>query len=89
MDKLGDSGIEIKILGETKPIRQWDVMGEIRKRVKKVFDEEGIEISWPHTKVYFGNAPFPQSQERGEIAPGTKDGLLDRSKLFRSSLVGA
>jgi len=57
VDNLGDSGIELKILGDTKPIRQWDVMGEIRKRVKKAFDEEGIEIPWPHTKVFFGNAP--------------------------------
>ncbi len=57
VDNLGDSGIEIKILGETKPIRQWDVMGELRRRLKKTFDEEGIEIPWPHTKVYFGNSP--------------------------------
>ncbi len=57
VDNFGDSGIEIKILGETKPLRQWDVMGELRKRIKKAFDEEGIEIPWPHTKVYFGNAP--------------------------------
>jgi small conductance mechanosensitive channel len=55
VDKLGDSGIEIKILGDTKPIRQWDVMGELRLRLKKAFDREGIEIPWPHTKVYFGN----------------------------------
>jgi moderate conductance mechanosensitive channel len=58
VDNLGDSGIEIKILGDTKPIRQWDVMGELRRRLKKAFDEEGIEIPWPHTKVYFGNSPY-------------------------------
>jgi len=55
VDNLGDSGIDIKILGDTKPIMQWDVMGEIRKRIKKAFDEEGIEIPWPHMKVYFGD----------------------------------
>jgi small conductance mechanosensitive channel len=60
VDNLGDSGIEIKILGDTKPIRQWDVMGELRRRLKKAFDQEGIEIPWPHTKVYFGNSPDPQ-----------------------------
>jgi len=65
VDKLGDSGIELKILGDTKPIRQWDVMGEIRKRVAKAFEEEGIEIPWPHTKVYFGNLPFPSMAEEG------------------------
>lgn len=57
VDALGDSGIEIKILGDTKPIMQWDIMGELRKRIKQEFDKEGIEIPWPHMKVYFGNAP--------------------------------
>ncbi|MBM3156205.1 MAG: mechanosensitive ion channel [Chloroflexi bacterium] len=57
VDKFGDSGIEIKILGDTKPIEQWNIMGELRLRLKKEFDKEGIEIPWPHTKVYFGNSP--------------------------------
>ena len=57
VDNLGDSGIDIKIVGETKPLAQWEVMGELRLRLKKVFDKEGIEIPWPHTKVFFGNAP--------------------------------
>jgi small conductance mechanosensitive channel len=67
VDNLGDSGIDIKILGETKPIRQWDVMGELRKRLKKAFDTEGIEIPWPHTKVYFGNMPFESSRESARL----------------------
>jgi len=57
VDNLGDNGIEIKILGDTKPIRQWALTGELRKRLKDRFDQEGIEIPWPHTKVYFGNTP--------------------------------
>jgi len=57
VDEFGDSGITIKMVGETQPIKQWDVMGEFRRRIKKTFDEEGIEIPWPHTKVYFGNPP--------------------------------
>jgi small conductance mechanosensitive channel len=68
VDDLGSSGVDIKILGDTKPIRQWDVMGELRKRLKKAFDEEGIEIPWPHTKVYFGNlSPYL----RGHKGSGT------------------
>lgn len=62
VDNLGDSGIDIKILGDTKPIRQWDVMGELRLRLKRTFDADGIEIPWPHTKVYFGNA-IPEMEE--------------------------
>lgn len=55
VNNLGDSGIEIKVMGDTKPMQQWALMGELRKRIKERFDEEGIEIPWPHTKVYFGN----------------------------------
>ncbi|MFC1924132.1 mechanosensitive ion channel family protein [Chloroflexota bacterium] len=75
VNSLGDSGIDIKILGDTKPIKQWEIMGELRKRIKRVFDEEGIEIPWPHTKVYFGEplehrqARKPKaSEKRGEVS---------------------
>jgi small-conductance mechanosensitive channel len=57
VDNLGDSGIDIKILGDVKPLEQWGVTGELRLRLKKEFDKEGIEIPWPHMKVYFGNRP--------------------------------
>jgi small conductance mechanosensitive channel len=60
VDAFEDSGIAIKILGDTKPLCQWDVMGELRLRLKKAFDEAGIEIPWPHIKVYFGNI-MPQA----------------------------
>jgi small-conductance mechanosensitive channel len=65
VDNLGDSGIDIKILGDVKPIEQWGVMGELRLRLKKAFDAEGIEIPWPHTKVYFGNPipDFPRKED--------------------------
>lgn len=57
VNSLGDSGIDIKIIGDTKPSRQWDVTRELRLRIKDAFDNKGIEIPWPHTKVYFGNSP--------------------------------
>ena len=62
VNNLGDSGIDIKILGETKPLQQWAIMGELRLRIKNEFDKLGIEIPWPHTKVYFGNAPGEGTQ---------------------------
>jgi len=65
VDNLGDSGIDIKILGDVKPMEQWAVMGELRLRIKKAFDAEGIEIPWPHTKVYFGSPlpDFPKKED--------------------------
>jgi small conductance mechanosensitive channel len=65
VNKLGDSGIEIKILGDVKPLEQWNIMGELRYRVKKEFDAEGIEIPWPHAKVFFGNSPWDEESSKG------------------------
>jgi moderate conductance mechanosensitive channel len=48
VEAFGDSGIDIRILGVTQPIRQWDVMRELRRRLKRAFDEAGIEIPYPH-----------------------------------------
>ena len=52
---LGAHGVDICIRGYTKPGEQWGLTGELRKRIKNRFDQEGIEIPWPHTKIYFGN----------------------------------
>jgi small conductance mechanosensitive channel len=62
VNEFGNSGITIKIAGETEPVKQWDVMGEYRRRVKRVFDNEGIEIPWPHVKLYFGDTASPRRE---------------------------
>lgn len=64
VDKFGDSGITIKMVGETEPIKQWDIMGEYRRRIKKVFDKEKIEIPWPHLKLYYGDAMSSQGSRK-------------------------
>ena len=57
VNDLGNHGVDIVVRGDTKPMQQWALTGELRRRIKDRFDEDGIEIPWPHTKVYFGNAP--------------------------------
>ena len=52
VDDFGDSAIIIKILVETKPIKQLDVAGELRKRLKIAFDREGIETPFPQRFVH-------------------------------------
>ena len=54
VNKFGDSGIDIKVLGDTKPMMQWEVSREFRRRIKNAFDQENIEIPWPHLKLYHG-----------------------------------
>jgi moderate conductance mechanosensitive channel len=52
VDELADSAIVIKILGDTLPHRQWDVAGEMRKRLIIGFNKEGIEIPFPQVVVH-------------------------------------
>jgi small conductance mechanosensitive channel len=51
VDNFGDSSVDIKILGETKPLQQWEATGELRKRLKIAFDKNGIEIPFPQVVV--------------------------------------
>jgi len=49
---FGINGMEIKVLGETKPSKQWDILKEFRKRLKVAFDKKGIEIPFPQISIW-------------------------------------
>jgi len=51
VDNLGESSVDVRIVGETKPLEQWAVAGELRKCIKQRFDKEGIEIPFPQRVV--------------------------------------
>ncbi len=59
LDKFGDSAIVIKARLKTKPIQQWSVGREYRRRLKIAFDKKNIEIPFPHTTVYWGEEINP------------------------------
>lgn len=48
---FGDSAINFRILAKTIPGKQWDVDRELKNRIKKAFDEKGIEIPYPFTNI--------------------------------------
>lgn len=51
IDDLADSGVVIKVLGVTERLRQWDISGELRRRIKLAFNEDSIEIPFPHVAI--------------------------------------
>jgi len=59
VDQFADSAVIIKARFKTKPIEQWAVGREYRRRLKKAFDEQGIEIPFPHRTVYWGEEIKP------------------------------
>lgn len=52
VNDFAESAIIVKIVGETKPLKQWAVTGELRKRLKMAFDKERIEIPFPQRVVH-------------------------------------
>lgn len=57
---LGDSAVVVRLMAKTLPLKQWDVAREVRRRVKKRFDAEGIEIPFPHITFYWGDGQRPE-----------------------------
>ncbi len=52
VDSFGDSQVTIKMLAKTCPLKQWQVARELRRRIKHAFDQQGIEIPFPHRTLF-------------------------------------
>jgi small conductance mechanosensitive channel len=49
---LGESAVNIRLVVETRPGKQWEVRRELLRRVKNRFDAEGIEIPFPQRTLH-------------------------------------
>lgn len=56
VDQWADSAVVIRCRLRCVPIEQWSVRREYLRRLKKAFDEAGIEIPYPHLTIYAGQA---------------------------------
>jgi moderate conductance mechanosensitive channel len=72
VDNFADSSVVVRIRIKTKPLEQWNVGREYRRRLKKAFDAAGIEIPFPHRTLYMGEAsrPFLVQADRGGAPAG-------------------
>ncbi|HVA01506.1 MAG TPA: mechanosensitive ion channel family protein [Terriglobia bacterium] len=83
VDSFGDSAVIIKARFKTLPSQQWTVGREMNRRIKKKFDEEGIEIPFPHRSIYFGEASKPfairSEEDREQLKSLIREVLDERS----------
>jgi moderate conductance mechanosensitive channel len=59
LDSFGDSALIVKGRIKTTPNNQWVIGREYRKRLKEVFDQNCIEIPFPHQTIYWGEEIEP------------------------------
>lgn len=59
VDHFGESEVVIKARLKTRPMEQWTVGREYRRRLKKAFDARGIEIPFPQRSISMAGASIP------------------------------
>lgn len=52
VQNLGESGIDIRIVGETKPLEHFGVEREVKKQAKLVLDKNKINIPYPQLVIH-------------------------------------
>jgi small conductance mechanosensitive channel len=66
VDQLGASAVVIRTRIKTVPQRQWEVGRELKRRVKKRFDADGIEIPFPKLSIAEPRKSLPGATEGPE-----------------------
>ena len=82
IQSFDDSCITIRMLGDCKPMKQWNLRSELIRRIKARFDIEGIEIPFPHQTIYWGeDQPTLTIQEKTGNKKSKKSVKEDRDNL--------
>ena len=76
VERFDDSAVTIRVMFKTLPQRQWDVAREYRRRIKKRFDADNIEIPFPHRTLYWG---AEQDPKLAKLAAGEAPGVAGAS----------
>ena len=61
VNALGESGVDIKVTGDVRAGKQWELTGILRWRIHDRFGVEGISIPYPHqVQVPYRGTDLPQ-----------------------------
>ncbi|MBC5622177.1 mechanosensitive ion channel family protein [Butyricimonas sp. NSJ-56] len=59
VNDFADSAVVIRLVLKTKPMQQWAVGREYRRRLKKVFDAKNVEFPFPYRTLTWGDSSNP------------------------------
>jgi moderate conductance mechanosensitive channel len=59
IEKFDTGSVTIRMTAKTLPLKQWDVARELRRRLKRRFEAEGIEVPSSHSKLVWEGAEAP------------------------------
>jgi len=54
VESMSDTGVAIKVMGDTQPVSQWEVTGELRRRLIRAFLQENVRVPFPPHVVVTG-----------------------------------
>ncbi|MFW6077587.1 MAG: mechanosensitive ion channel family protein, partial [Hyphomicrobiales bacterium] len=74
LDSFGDNAVVIKARLKTVPLQQWATGREFNRRMKRRFDELGIEIPFPHRTIYFGEDKAGKAPPARVLVGGSDNG---------------
>ncbi|PSK96630.1 small conductance mechanosensitive channel [Haloactinopolyspora alba] len=75
VEQLAADSIVIRLVVKTRPLEQWKVARELRERIKRRFDAEGVEIPFPQRALWIKQespdsaaAPKPPAEQSEDTA---------------------
>jgi len=63
VDEFSYQGVIIRVWIKTKPLQQWSIAREYRRRLKIALDEAGIDLSLPHQKIWISQNSDPSKNK--------------------------
>ena len=78
VDRLADSGAVIKFRLRTLPMQQWTIAREMNRRLKRRFEETGVELAFPSQTLYL--APEAPADLREQLRTAVREVLAEQTR---------
>ena len=60
LEALGNGQMTVRLRLKARPLTQWDIGRELRRRIKKTFDAQGIQLTAPPGTITLVQGPAPR-----------------------------